>query len=557
MGSTPTPIPALLSKGALESLRGCLDFAQRTLTLGKTGKVIPLQMSEMGHYILSVADFPARVHSASLIQWTPLNQATQMMDLMCNGGFCWSEDPEPTPAASACKVADMREAGYMEDLDSNSGIGQLHLNWDPVLATRIKHVLGKEERDTWLPPRYVDGVVSPWDAHQALANVPSSQPLGTPKVPSFNERLRMDLLFPKDILALHTVERRIKLVSQMVGASPWFVDLPLAFEWELSKPLKIPTGNLAAPQAEVPRARVCLKVAQATDPPRYKGTVVMDPFWDSSREAPIGWMDPTMGLGEPVPLSIDLWVPVSPPAPHLAGLGTVLFERMGGDSVLTAGDSNRETCPRSMELVPDSRPKYEVSSRVALVNDKDAASKAWVAQISDRPGGPGISPDKERCFAWNATTAATWRIAPWGEFLVLSPVDSGIVAQDMVNTRWVLMGTDRAGEHTVSVGLVTRGPEDLVFGCGSCRHIELGSSPLPSPACNLVQSSQKLEDVEYGQHNCPLAIVSPLREFPLQDLSAWRPRAWCPSAPVYELNNAPVELDALFGRVPSWVMRNC
>ena len=31
-------IPALLSKGALESLRGCLDFAQNTLTLGTTGK---------------------------------------------------------------------------------------------------------------------------------------------------------------------------------------------------------------------------------------------------------------------------------------------------------------------------------------------------------------------------------------------------------------------------------------------------------------------------------------------------------------------------------------
>ena len=42
-------IPALLSKGALESLRGRLDFAQHTLTLGTKGKVIPLQMSDMGH----------------------------------------------------------------------------------------------------------------------------------------------------------------------------------------------------------------------------------------------------------------------------------------------------------------------------------------------------------------------------------------------------------------------------------------------------------------------------------------------------------------------------
>ena len=80
-------VPALLSKGALESLRGRLDFAQHALTLGTTGKVIPLQMSDMGHYILSVADFPSRVQSASLLHWTPLNQATQLMDLMRNGGF--------------------------------------------------------------------------------------------------------------------------------------------------------------------------------------------------------------------------------------------------------------------------------------------------------------------------------------------------------------------------------------------------------------------------------------------------------------------------------------
>ena len=57
-------IPALLGKGALESLRGCLDFAQHTLTLGATGKAISLKMSDMGHYILSAADFPSRAYSA-------------------------------------------------------------------------------------------------------------------------------------------------------------------------------------------------------------------------------------------------------------------------------------------------------------------------------------------------------------------------------------------------------------------------------------------------------------------------------------------------------------
>ena len=664
-------IPALLSKGALESLRGCLDFAQRTLTLGKTGKVIPLQMSEMGHYILSVADFPARVHSASLIQWTPLNQATQMMGLMRNGGFCWSEDPEPPPVASACKVVASREADNAEDSDSNSGILKLHINGDPALATQIKQVLVEVEGDTRSPPQYVDRVVSPWDTYHALANAPYFQISGTPTVYGFNERLQMDLLFPEDILALHIVERRIKLVSQGVGAPPWTldrrnalacgvynrlpedrhhpilqlmvdlygwddqddtlrfargtpisgqllrreqprtsaleaarteiinntiwdivglggtpgspfpllhvarycarrqveapdspkglgaVDLPLAFEGELSKPLMIPAWNLVVPQTEALRARGCLKVVQAPDQPRYRGTVVMDPFWDSSRAALLGWMDTTTGPGELVPLSINLWAPVSPHAPDLAGSGTVPFERTGGDSVLTAGDSNRETRPRSMEFVPDSRSKHEVPLRVALVNDKDAASKVWVAPIFDRPGGSGISPDKESCFAWEATTAKTWGLATWGEFLVLSPDYSGIVAQDVVNTRRVLLGMDRAGERTVSVGLVTRGPQGSVLVAGpvdtlSC--VRLRSPPLQATSFSSLKN-WKMWSLD--STTVLLQLYPPLREFPLQDLSEWCPRAWCPNAPVYELNNAPVELEALFGRVPSWVMRNC
>ena len=60
--------PAPLSKGALGSLRGCLDFAQHTFALGATGKVIPLKMRDMGHCVLSVADFPSRAYSASVLR---------------------------------------------------------------------------------------------------------------------------------------------------------------------------------------------------------------------------------------------------------------------------------------------------------------------------------------------------------------------------------------------------------------------------------------------------------------------------------------------------------
>ena len=61
-------IPALLSRGALETLRGCSDFARHALTLGANGQAITLRVSEVGHYILSVADFPKvrrDMHSSS------------------------------------------------------------------------------------------------------------------------------------------------------------------------------------------------------------------------------------------------------------------------------------------------------------------------------------------------------------------------------------------------------------------------------------------------------------------------------------------------------------
>ena len=56
-------IPALLCKGALEALAGQLDFARNTRTLGSRGIAIPLKVNAMGHYILSVVDFPAALAS--------------------------------------------------------------------------------------------------------------------------------------------------------------------------------------------------------------------------------------------------------------------------------------------------------------------------------------------------------------------------------------------------------------------------------------------------------------------------------------------------------------
>ena len=88
-------IPALLSRGALETLRGCSDFARHALTLGANGQAITLRVSEVGHYILSVADFPkvrrdiysSTTFAAPLFPGAPKDRETHMMDLMKNGGF--------------------------------------------------------------------------------------------------------------------------------------------------------------------------------------------------------------------------------------------------------------------------------------------------------------------------------------------------------------------------------------------------------------------------------------------------------------------------------------
>ena len=92
-------IPALLSDRALATLLGRLDFARDTLTLGTNGKVVPLQMSEVGHYFLSAADFSRPTYSAPLYHWATKTRETRLRGLMRNGVFRWVEELQ-VPARS-------------------------------------------------------------------------------------------------------------------------------------------------------------------------------------------------------------------------------------------------------------------------------------------------------------------------------------------------------------------------------------------------------------------------------------------------------------------------
>ena len=214
----------------------------------------------------------------------------------------------------------------------------------------------------------------------------------------------------------------------------------------------------------------------------------------------------------------------------------------------TDGDSSRETRPRSMEFVPDQRPKHDVPLRVALVNDEDAAFTAWVAQICDHPVGQALSLDEKSGFAWEVTEAKTRGLAAWGKFQALFLVLSGKVARDVVNTRWVLTGTDLAGKRTVSAGLVTRGPQDPVLVAGP---VDTSSCVrLRSPHLQVISLSalKKWKMWSLDIKNALLQLDPLPREVYLQALSEWCPRAWCLNAPAYELNDAPVEFPQILKR---------
>ena len=104
-----------------------------------------------------------------------MDQATQLVDLMRNGGFRWADDPNPssysapvtftTPQLfSACKAGTLRGAGNAEISDPNKVIMKLHINWGRSSATQIKRVLVDAEGGAQSLIQHVDEVASQRDA---------------------------------------------------------------------------------------------------------------------------------------------------------------------------------------------------------------------------------------------------------------------------------------------------------------------------------------------------------------------------------------------------------
>ena len=124
-------------------------------------------MSEVGHNILSAADFPkvrSELHSfptfnASLSHWALKNRETHMMDFTKNGGLRRDEPDQaglssvsgnftPPKLLSAYRAVTLRDAGNSDLSGPSTIITKLHVDWGHASATQIKRVLVDAKGDT-------------------------------------------------------------------------------------------------------------------------------------------------------------------------------------------------------------------------------------------------------------------------------------------------------------------------------------------------------------------------------------------------------------------------
>ena len=130
-------------------------------------------------------------------------------------------------------------------------------------------------------------------------------------------------------------------------------DLQLPNDWEMSKPLVLPTQEgepwelASSRDGQLSEAGQPLgqETEQAADKPPDEETVTTDLPKESSREVSLDRGDPQPRPEDPVPMSVDSVDPVAIPTPDSDESWTELYERTCGDPTPTAGDRGREKRP--------------------------------------------------------------------------------------------------------------------------------------------------------------------------------------------------------------------
>ena len=254
-------------------------------------------------------------------------------------------------------------------------------------------------------------------------------------------------------------------------------DSPLPIDWEISKPLVLPTQEgepwklASSREGQLSEAGQPLEqeTGQAADKPSDGETVTADLPKEPSGEVSLDRGDPHPRQEDPAPMSVDSVDPAAIPTPPDSDEScTELYERACGHPAQTAVERGRDKRSRSPDFFPEKRPKLDVL-RAASANNKEtikancvfplasltgspslegmeAALTAWIAQICDRPSGQELSVDEERRFAAEVEAAKNRELDAWGKVQVFSPVLSGKVTKDVVDTRWVLTWKDLEGK---------------------------------------------------------------------------------------------------------------
>ena len=178
-------------------------------------------------------------------------------------------------------------------------------------------------------------------------------------------------------VARYCVRRKVEEKDLPQGSAAG--DLPLPIDWEVSKPLVLPTQEgepwelASSPDGELSEKRqpLGLEPGRVADKTPDAETVTTDLPRESSREVSVDRPDPQPGPEDPVPMSVDSVDPVLIPTPDSDESWTELYERTCGDPTPTAGDRGREKRPRSPEFLPEKRPKRDDALRVTYVSNKE------------------------------------------------------------------------------------------------------------------------------------------------------------------------------------------
>ena len=191
-----------------------MEFSRDALVPRTPGATIPLQVNKIGHSTLSAVDSGENASgnvrepavSASYFEWAFTNKRSNLSNggiqlPKTEDGLCQFYAPR---AFSTCKAVTL--GGAADGCLSAPEIGmRLHVNWGHASAQQLGRALEDSDGGNMHLLTCVDEVLGHCAVRRAFEKAPHVSIAGSSSVATSNEKLRTDLLFLDDILALRTM----------------------------------------------------------------------------------------------------------------------------------------------------------------------------------------------------------------------------------------------------------------------------------------------------------------------------------------------------------------